>query len=569
MRITGDQVSSWNVVEQRGARRKQEERQQQQQQQQQQQLSTPPRPTDRSSGRSSGVKDRAHPGKDSPGSAGQDTPPRLVHNNNRGSRGGARAARRRDAMRGYTTPAQPAQQPQQQQGPQSPPQPQVKPHTPPDRPTKQPEQPSPCTPKNSTGPPGRNVPSVAPSFVAHGWLYPAGLNRKQRRAAMFGHDNAEVQQLEARYVGEHVPDGPITDDAVAAALQEQQQQSEGDDEAPPSLGVPSDDEGEDEDAPEEEHYSASAPIMESRYAAQQVCAQGERSSTPGATASADTEAERRSASVAPLTPKAPPPPPGQQEQQSDSASDDADLQPIIGVGDRVVVSRRQGQQQVGTVQYVGYPDFKGRGPGFEGEWFGVALDAPEGNHDGEIDGVRYFTALPNHGVFVRADKLFRFGDPAPLLPTDLLTMDEVHMHQEQQLYSAQQHCVPQLGLQMQPAQQFAPQVGQAYAVRVSPSGALEQCAQLTNGGWVCQQQQPSPQHQQQQVHIMQGPIVQQSMTRVIKVIRCSTQQQGPQLCPVGPQIQLVPQPVQQSATVLLNGVPQERAAQSVESSQRS
>jgi dynactin complex subunit len=42
-----------------------------------------------------------------------------------------------------------------------------------------------------------------------------------------------------------------------------------------------------------------------------------------------------------------------------------------------------------------------RGPGL---WLGVELGDGSGKNDGSIDGKRYFTCLPKHGLFVRPDK---------------------------------------------------------------------------------------------------------------------------------------------------------------------
>lgn len=38
-------------------------------------------------------------------------------------------------------------------------------------------------------------------------------------------------------------------------------------------------------------------------------------------------------------------------------------------------------------------------------WYGVELDDPVGRHDGTVQGVRYFAANDNHGVFVVDSKL--------------------------------------------------------------------------------------------------------------------------------------------------------------------
>ncbi|XP_071054782.1 kinesin-like protein KIF13A isoform X3 [Onthophagus taurus] len=53
----------------------------------------------------------------------------------------------------------------------------------------------------------------------------------------------------------------------------------------------------------------------------------------------------------------------------------------------------------GVVAYIGETEFA------NGTWVGVELDAPKGKNDGTVQGVKYFTCKPKHGMFVRADKL--------------------------------------------------------------------------------------------------------------------------------------------------------------------
>ena len=40
-----------------------------------------------------------------------------------------------------------------------------------------------------------------------------------------------------------------------------------------------------------------------------------------------------------------------------------------------------------------------------GEWAGIVLDTPVGKNDGAVAGIRYFQCQPNHGVFVKLEKL--------------------------------------------------------------------------------------------------------------------------------------------------------------------
>lgn len=57
----------------------------------------------------------------------------------------------------------------------------------------------------------------------------------------------------------------------------------------------------------------------------------------------------------------------------------------------------------GVVRYIGKTRFK---PGF---WVGVEYDEPLGKHDGTVDGEAYFNCRPNHGAFLRPDRI-KVGD---------------------------------------------------------------------------------------------------------------------------------------------------------------
>ena len=46
-------------------------------------------------------------------------------------------------------------------------------------------------------------------------------------------------------------------------------------------------------------------------------------------------------------------------------------------------------------------------------WYGVELDEPVGRHDGTVQGVRYFAANDNHGVFVTDSKLTKLNSSSP------------------------------------------------------------------------------------------------------------------------------------------------------------
>ncbi|XP_019396667.1 PREDICTED: centrosome-associated protein 350-like [Crocodylus porosus] len=65
------------------------------------------------------------------------------------------------------------------------------------------------------------------------------------------------------------------------------------------------------------------------------------------------------------------------------------------VGNRVLVK----YAQPGTLMFKGYTNFD------KGYWAGVALDKPEGDHDGTYRGVKYFVCAKDCGVFVRPDQI--------------------------------------------------------------------------------------------------------------------------------------------------------------------
>ena len=77
----------------------------------------------------------------------------------------------------------------------------------------------------------------------------------------------------------------------------------------------------------------------------------------------------------------------------------------VEIGDRVWV----GGTKAGVVVFMGPTQFAA------GEWVGVELDAAVGKNDGSVNGVRYFTCTPLHGVFAKAAKLTKRSptDDAP------------------------------------------------------------------------------------------------------------------------------------------------------------
>ncbi|XP_042606491.1 centrosome-associated protein 350-like [Cyprinus carpio] len=65
------------------------------------------------------------------------------------------------------------------------------------------------------------------------------------------------------------------------------------------------------------------------------------------------------------------------------------------IGDRVLVCN----SRPGVLKYKGLVAFA------NGFWAGVALDAPNGNHNGTFRGVKYFSCDKSHGVLVRAEDI--------------------------------------------------------------------------------------------------------------------------------------------------------------------
>nr|GAT56625.1 predicted protein [Mycena chlorophos] len=86
-----------------------------------------------------------------------------------------------------------------------------------------------------------------------------------------------------------------------------------------------------------------------------------------------------------------------------SEADEAPVEDVkIPVGSRCEIeSNEPGLSKRGTVRFVGPTQFGTGG----GVWVGVEYDEPMGKNDGSVNGVRYFTCLPNYGAFVRPAKV--------------------------------------------------------------------------------------------------------------------------------------------------------------------
>ncbi|XP_064420204.1 centrosome-associated protein 350 [Latimeria chalumnae] len=80
---------------------------------------------------------------------------------------------------------------------------------------------------------------------------------------------------------------------------------------------------------------------------------------------------------------------------SKAGEDHADPLWSFNIGDRVLVRH----SKPGVLKFKGYTGFQ------EGYWAGVALDKPEGDHDGTFQGIKYFECNMNCGVFATPDQI--------------------------------------------------------------------------------------------------------------------------------------------------------------------
>ncbi|KAK3514627.1 hypothetical protein QTP70_021536, partial [Hemibagrus guttatus] len=79
----------------------------------------------------------------------------------------------------------------------------------------------------------------------------------------------------------------------------------------------------------------------------------------------------------------------------DDSKESQDPLSSFNIGDRVLVCN----SRPGVLKYKGYTTFA------DGFWAGVALDIPNGNHNGTFRGVKYFTCQKSCGVLVRAEDI--------------------------------------------------------------------------------------------------------------------------------------------------------------------
>merc|ERR1719483_1188191 len=78
----------------------------------------------------------------------------------------------------------------------------------------------------------------------------------------------------------------------------------------------------------------------------------------------------------------------------------------LRIGDRVDVKEVDRKRVKGFVRFIGSVVFVED----TNVWYGVELDSPVGRHDGTVQGVRYFAAGKDRGVFVTKDKIERVDD---------------------------------------------------------------------------------------------------------------------------------------------------------------
>lgn len=62
----------------------------------------------------------------------------------------------------------------------------------------------------------------------------------------------------------------------------------------------------------------------------------------------------------------------------------------------------------GTVRFYGSTSFS------PGKWVGIELFDRDGKNDGTVQGVKYFTCKPNHGIFVKPSQV-KVIDSEPVL----------------------------------------------------------------------------------------------------------------------------------------------------------
>jgi len=88
-------------------------------------------------------------------------------------------------------------------------------------------------------------------------------------------------------------------------------------------------------------------------------------------------------------------------------------EPVIGSIVEVPVGR-------GLVRFYGATSFSA------GKWVGVELNEPAGKNDGTVQGVKYFTCKPNHGMFIRPSQVKIVSEPTVRLSVPQTAGSTVH-----------------------------------------------------------------------------------------------------------------------------------------------
>lgn len=102
----------------------------------------------------------------------------------------------------------------------------------------------------------------------------------------------------------------------------------------------------------------------------------------------------------------------------DKRADDGSVPGYIKVGNTLFLDGDVDEPVI--IKYIGGTKFNKKGI-----WIGIALRKPTGKHGGLVDGHRYFTCKPKHGLFVRSDRLYEDyvcpGDGTKPNPTEKKT----------------------------------------------------------------------------------------------------------------------------------------------------
>eukprot|EP01060_Flectonema_neradi_P039599 TRINITY_DN877_c1_g1_i1.p1 TRINITY_DN877_c1_g1~~TRINITY_DN877_c1_g1_i1.p1 ORF type:complete len:1286 (+),score=358.15 TRINITY_DN877_c1_g1_i1:39-3860(+) len=82
----------------------------------------------------------------------------------------------------------------------------------------------------------------------------------------------------------------------------------------------------------------------------------------------------------------------------------------VEVGCRVLAETKDGGSKIGIAQFVGSTYFA------PGTWVGVELESAEGKNDGTVQGRRYFSCQPKHGIFIKIEQCKALARPVQTIP---------------------------------------------------------------------------------------------------------------------------------------------------------